>query len=107
VAKWDPLTEFLRQTDEDHLELTLADLEEVVGVSLPASARKHRSVFWSNAASNSYARIWTDAGFLAQARGLSDDRIAFVRSEASREVPAAGFVRPASDDVTPRAEPIR
>jgi hypothetical protein len=63
---WDQaaLTANLNNVEVAEVVMTFDQIEKVVG-ALPASARKHNA-WWANSArSQSHARAWLDAGFLA------------------------------------------
>jgi hypothetical protein len=96
MPKWAPLTRYLLEADEDRLELSLSEIENILGAPLPVSARRHRSIVWSNSTSNPYARIWRNAGYRSSLRGLSMEEVAFVR-EGVAETFQATPPRPLSE----------
>jgi hypothetical protein len=57
VGKYNTLYSFLRDTDDEEVELSFEQIEEVLGFSLPASAWKHRS-WWANDISHTQAKAW-------------------------------------------------
>lgn len=82
MVRWAPLTDNLRNADEERVELSYEQIEEILGGRLPASATKHRSVFWTNSAGRSYSKHWMDAGYQVALRGMPNDAIAFLRDRA-------------------------
>lgn len=87
MPKWAPLTRYLLEAEEDRLELSLGQIENILGAPLPVSARRHRSIVWSNSGSNPYARIWRSAGYRTVLRGLSTEHVAFLRDGVPEEAP--------------------
>lgn len=65
MSKYEPLTDFLRAHRGDTCSLGFLDIERIIGSSLPASAREHRS-WWGNDRTHTQARAWMQAGFGAK-----------------------------------------
>lgn len=63
-SKYDPLGEFLRNTRENELRLSLDEISQMIG-KLPKSAKTHQ--FWANVKAHSIERRgqWLNAGFQA------------------------------------------
>src|SRR5258708_13144629 len=62
MGKYSPLADFLRAQGRDEVPMTFAEIERIVGSSLPRSHR-YRS-WWSNNSFNSVmTKVWLDAGF--------------------------------------------
>lgn len=57
VGKYEPLYHYLRMKSEKIIELTLEQIESIIGFKLPASAFKHRA-WWSNDITHSQAKAW-------------------------------------------------
>lgn len=70
MAKHDPLWSYLAQQPEATVSLTFAEIESVIGVALPPSAKEY-SAWWANEMASDPARehahSWLDAGFEASA----------------------------------------
>jgi len=81
--KYDPLRAYLAAQAGDTVTLTVAEIETILGTSLPASA--WNGVFWANAAhgwdASSQARAWLDAGWRVTGRNF---RIAYPAVTFSR-----------------------
>ena len=77
--KYDPLTVYLTQARGDRVTLTLAEIETLLGVSLPAAATW--SSFWRNYVHTWPAHAWRDAGWRVarQARNRPVEAVTFVR----------------------------
>ena len=91
AGKYGRLSEHLRALQETVWRASFAEIEEVLGLDLPASARSH-AAWWSNGG-HSHARAWLDAGFKTSELDLSRQTVVFRRTLAtgSREP----IVRPA------------
>lgn len=80
MGKYDPLHRHLTASSEARLRMTFADIERVLGNTLPASARKHPA-WWANerATTHSHNRSWLDAGYETARLDLYGQTIEFVR----------------------------
>lgn len=68
MSKYDALTTWLAKQDRT-VTLSFADIERIIGDSLPASAHTHRP-WWGNQVSNTgsrQCRAWLDAGWEIEA----------------------------------------
>lgn len=97
MPRWAPLTQYLQDAEQDRLDLRLTEIEDILGAPLPASARRHRTIVWSNSRSNPYARIWRKAGYRSSLRGLSTEEVAFVRDGAPSEAGGRPDQRPLAE----------
>lgn len=87
--KYEPLARFLSQQKQASIPMTFAQIEQLIGNRLPASARKHRP-WWSNNPSNSViTRAWLDAGFKTAQVDMAGERLVFMRVTPV-ETPASG-----------------
>ncbi len=77
-GSYQPLCDHLQTVDAFRLELSFADIERILGRTLPASARKHRA-WWSNERSgtHSHARAWMDAGWHVASVDFNAGRVEF------------------------------
>ncbi|MDZ7731778.1 MAG: hypothetical protein U5R31_00510 [Acidimicrobiia bacterium] len=78
-GRYRPLYEFLVRRDDHHVSLRFAELERILGASLPASARRHRPWWANTAGSHSQARAWLEAGWSVDMVDLNGGRVAFRR----------------------------
>lgn len=79
------LAEQLRSAPGREAPFTFREVEQVIGRSLPASARKHQA-WWANTPSHSHAASWMKAGWRTARLDLAGERVTFVRdSEPGRE----------------------
>lgn len=78
MPKYEPLTNYLRSHRDDACSLSFLDIERIIGCSLPASAREHRS-WWGNDRTHTQARAWMQAGFGAEPSSRRIEPVAFRR----------------------------
>ncbi|MEU8242240.1 DUF262 domain-containing protein [Actinoplanes missouriensis] len=76
-GKYQPLTQWLVAQTADDLTVTFDDLEDVLGVPLAPSARKH-SPYWYSPA-NSLAKAIAAGGFKASGVNLTEERLVLRR----------------------------
>jgi hypothetical protein len=63
MSKYDPVGRYLAAADRQELRLSFAQVEKILGFSLPASARRY-AAWWSNSGgSHVQAAAWLGAGF--------------------------------------------
>jgi hypothetical protein len=82
--KYDPLRHYLEAAGEAVVELSFAQIEEIIGSELPASARKHPAWWTNNPTNHVNAQAWLAAGYLSGAVDLAGERLVFARSKAVR-----------------------
>ncbi|RZU32471.1 DUF7662 domain-containing protein [Blastococcus saxobsidens] len=80
MSKYDPLEQWLRDPRRgDEATLGFADVEELLGASLPASAGRHRA-WWANDPTHVHARAWLHAGWVVDAVDQRSLRVRFRRA---------------------------
>jgi len=84
-SKYAALYEYLRRRPEPAVALTLADIEAILGTSLPESASESRS-FWSNRRGGLQSSAWLAAGFSVAGVDLRRGKISFQRRGSAREL---------------------
>ncbi len=89
MSKYGPLADHLRSHGGEACSLTLVEIERIIGCSLPASARKHRS-WWGNDGTHTQARAWMGAGFGAEPAPRRIEPVVFrpVRSQPAPPTPS-------------------
>ena len=97
MGYYDPLRDYLMGCDSDEVTLTFAQIEAILGRTLPASASKY-DAWWANlddspSTGHSHARSWDAAGYRARA-DCSGGTVRFLRTArtegaASSPAPAA------------------
>lgn len=80
ISKYDPLGAHLRSCSADRLELTYRQVEDIIGLPLPASCRNHSAQFWANSyAGGPWKKQWLDAGWKVDSHSVTSERVVFVR----------------------------
>lgn len=94
MGKYEPLTVFLQKQRVDHVEMSFAEIERVVGFKLPRSSQKHRA-WWSNSPSNSVmTAAWLAAGFESEQVDMEGRKLVFRRiGKRGPTAPSAGSAR--------------
>lgn len=82
MIKYDALKRYLMQCNAQEWPMTFAEIEEVLGHPLPASARRHRAWWSNNPSNNVMTRAWLEAGFRSAQVDVSAERVVFVRAQA-------------------------
>ena len=88
MAKYQPLADYLRAHHGDACSLNFLDIERIIGASLPASARAHRS-WWGNDRTHTQARAWMQAGFGAEPSPRRIEPVVFRRIPSRPAPPEA------------------
>ena len=74
--KYMPLSEYLQKAGKIEISLTFAEIEEILGFPLDASAFQYRE-FWANCTASTKAYSWMDAGYEITELDLSEKIITF------------------------------
>ena len=76
-SKYYPLHTYLSEQPLDELTLTLPEIESMMGMPLPTSARTRRA-WWSNRSRGAVqADAWMEAGYHVETIDLQNERITF------------------------------
>lgn len=86
-SKYYRLFEYLKRCQQEAVTLTFAEIEALIGYSLPASARAQKN-WWSNrdSASALYAGAWISAGYQAGSVDLEQQSVTFQTFQAAYNV---------------------
>jgi hypothetical protein len=85
MSKYEPLRKHLEAAGRAQVAMSFAEIERVLGFSLPPSSRKYRA-WWSNNASNSViTEAWLDAGFQTEQVDMKRGRLVFRRADAAED----------------------
>lgn len=88
MSKYAPLRDFLQKQRTELVRLKFADIEKLIGASLPPSARKHRP-WWSNNPSNSVITdAWLGAGFRTEQVDMEKGTLVFRRASEPARAPS-------------------
>ncbi|MEQ9236407.1 helix-turn-helix domain-containing protein [Coleofasciculus sp. E2-BRE-01] len=89
-SKYQPLLEFLRQSNQAEVILTFAEIEEIMNDTLPDSAHKKRA-WWSNRSKGALqASAWMEAGYRVEDVDLEQQRVTFRQPTAKPKVQRVG-----------------
>lgn len=80
TSRYDPLRRYLADQSEPTVRTTFAQIEQILGVALPNSARRYRP-WWANEAAGTHvhARAWLDAGRRTANVDLNAGTVEFIR----------------------------
>ena len=79
MSKYSPLGEYLMAQQSDSCVLTFSRIEEIIGASLPASA-KRREQWWGNDKTHTQACSWMQAGWRVRQPRLMKEQVRFTRN---------------------------
>lgn len=89
-SKYQPLLNYLRQSDRPEVCLTFSAIEELLGEPLPASARTSRA-WWSNRSKGALqASSWMGAGYLVRQLDLEAQQVTFHQPPTRYKVQRSG-----------------
>jgi DNA-binding transcriptional regulator YiaG len=89
-SKYYPLFEYLQRSGQDEVTLTFAEIEALLGLTLPPSARTKRG-WWSNRSKGALqAAAWMEAGYHAEDLNLELERVVFRKPLRVYEVQRKG-----------------
>ena len=81
--KYRALTDYLVNTAKDEVQLTFAEIEQILGFRLPSSAREHRA-FWANTTTHSIALSWLNCGFETEVVDMNSGTVVFGKKHGTR-----------------------
>ena len=89
-SKYQQLFEYLRRSNQRQLTLTFAEIEVLMGETLPDSARVKRA-WWSNRSKGALqASAWMEAGYLVEKLDLDGERVTFRKPSIGYKVQRVG-----------------
>ena len=89
-SKYYPLYTYLNEQPLDELTLTLAEIESMLGVPLPASARTRRA-WWSNRSRGAVrGNAWISTGYHVETIDFANEQITFRKPGVIYNVQRAG-----------------
>jgi len=84
MGKYDPLKRFLLAKHEDSWRASFAEIEVVLGFTLPPSAQKYPA-WWSNNPGNVATNAWLDADWRTEGVDVPGKKVTFIRISSSAE----------------------
>jgi DNA-binding transcriptional regulator YiaG len=89
-SKYQPLLEFLRDSNQDEVTLTFAEIEALMNDTLPDSARSKRA-WWSNRSKGALqASAWMEAGYRVEDVDFDGQRVTFRKPTTKPKVQRVG-----------------
>jgi hypothetical protein len=82
--KYIRLTNYLKSSNENCINLSFSNIESILGFSLNASARKHRAQ-WSNTTTISFPCSWIKAGYKVAAVDIANEEVEFIKDYSRQE----------------------
>lgn len=83
-GKYRPLWEWLRQQRRSSVEVSFAEVEDILGFALPPSSRTHPP-HWHGYKGSAVARAIIDAGWRSRHLNLAAEQVTFVRVDQNRQ----------------------
>ena len=106
MSKYAPLEQFLRGQKNQQVPMTFAEIERVIGASLPSSARHHRA-WWSNNPSNSViTEAWLKAGYRTEQVDMEKGKLTFRRTDKRLAFDPQSSASSRKADVGPVRHPL-
>ncbi|KZM50864.1 hypothetical protein [Labrenzia sp. OB1] len=93
MSKYEPLREHLARLEDVVWAAKLNEVEQIIGTSLPKSAREHRTWWANSGGSLVHQNAWLDAGWRVERTDLMRDVIVFRRLRIGGTVIAGQSVR--------------
>lgn len=78
-AKYRNLAEYLLSSNETRVTLTYSQIEQILGFSLPDTARKFKQSYWANTETHSYASSWMAVGYKTRV-DAENDKVTFIKN---------------------------
>ena len=100
ASKYDPLSKHLESLDVSAWQTNFREIERILGFSLPASARNHRSWWHNNTIGHPQAPAWMDIGWKTADVDMGAGTLVFRRSRSSAHRSGTPAIR-ASRVITP------
>lgn len=86
MSKYEPLTQFLSGRRDQEVPMTFAEIERVLGFSLPEKASGIRAWWSNNPSNNVMTKAWLAAGYVTERVDMGSRRLVFRRSEGTLTV---------------------
>lgn len=77
MSKYNPLKKFLQSSNENVIQLSFSQIEDILGFTLPDSARIHDA--WWRAKDHTQAKAWLDSGYKVKLLRRKQEVVSFTR----------------------------
>lgn len=90
ASKYNPLRDYLKEREEAAVRMTFRDIERIIGMRLPKSARIYRH-WWANDTTGNHtqAHAWLAAGRKVVQLDIIEERVMFVETDRNYRPSAA------------------
>ena len=106
MGKYEPLSAYLKSRYDEHVAMTFAEIEAVIGSKLPPS-KLHRAWWSNNPDNNVMTREWLDAGYETESVDIAGEKLVFRRvREAGTPLRQSGFGEEAQAEISSSARPL-
>ena len=88
MSKYKPLERHLRASGKPRLVLTFSQIEKILGMRLPTSARRHPAWWSNNEGSHVQAQAWRDPGYRTEQVDITGEKLTFVADKSPSSLPS-------------------
>ena len=78
-TKYRGLAEYLLSSNESRITLSYSQIENILGFTLPDTARKFKHSYWANTETHSYASSWMAVGYKTRV-DTESDTVTFIKN---------------------------
>jgi hypothetical protein len=82
MAKYDPLTAFLKKTDISEVPMSFEEVARIIAAKLPPSAYRHRPWWANETTGHVHAKSWLNAGYETTQVDMESKKLIFKRLQA-------------------------
>lgn len=93
--KYAPLGQYLCQIAQERIRLAFTEIERVLGVHLPKSARTFHAWWGNTPIDGRHSQAWLNAGWITTDIDLTGEQVTFVRSMAQNGLERVAGIKPA------------
>jgi len=79
LSKYDAIADFLISKNQNEVRLLFIDLENAIGFSLPASARKYPEWWANNKVEGRHCNSWMNAGWITRDVDIGSEKVTFIK----------------------------
>ncbi len=88
MGKYTPLQSFLAAERAEEIPMTFAQIERIIGQSLPPAALIHRPWWSNNPSNNVMTKAWLNAGYKTERVDMEGRKLTFVRASGDKASPS-------------------
>jgi len=83
--KFSALEKYFKYQNEDRIDLTFKEIENILGFKLSPSAYKHRA-YWSLTDFNTFPNAWLNSGYKLNKINLERQKVQFLKNDFEEKV---------------------